>query len=86
MTPHSTITLPPTLTIENVQAFTASLRSENVEGEQAVLCDASNVELMTTPAAQALVSYHKHTPLHFDNPSPAFTATLAVLGMTNAFA
>ncbi len=86
MTIHSTITLPSTLTIENVMTLTALLRDANVHGDPSVSCDASSVELMTTPAAQALLACHKNTPLQFDNPSPAFTATLAALGMTTAFA
>jgi anti-anti-sigma regulatory factor len=80
------MTLPASLTIENVVTFVALLRDAITDVGQTLLCDASDVELMTTPAAQVLLACHKNTALQFDNPSPAFTATLAALGMTSAFA
>jgi hypothetical protein len=80
------ITLPTSLSIENAFTFVASLRDAITDVEQTLLCDASDVTLMTTPAAQALLACHKNTPLQFENPSPAFTATLVALGMTSAFA
>jgi anti-anti-sigma regulatory factor len=80
--------LPPAMTIENIEAIAAEYKQFPLKEKMQLKIDASQLEALTTPGAQLLLSFEKSLSLLggnmvIEHASPAVRQTLSTLGLTH---
>ena len=81
-------TLPATISIDNIEVLTKDLLALNIENGATLILDASQVEVITTPAVQLLVALDKTLTnkcgkLEISQPKDVLMTVFKSLGLEN---